>query len=51
MRMTAKERILMIRLMDKLEKHSAYANALCIEATGAEKHRNLPSDPKGLTNP
>ena len=49
--MTVRQRILMIRLMEKLEKHPAYAKALGIEATGAEQHQNIRSDPKGLTNP
>ena len=51
MRMTAKERILMIRLMEKLEKHPAYAKALGIEAAGAQEYQNIESDPMGLTNP
>lgn len=36
--MSAKERILMIRLMEKLEKHPAYAKVLGIEATGIVNH-------------
>ena len=43
--MTTKERILMIRLMEKLEKNPAYAKALGIEATGAVNNQ----DRKGLT--
>ena len=48
--LTARERILMIRLMEKLEKHPTYAIALGIEATGAEKNQNRKKDPKGLTS-
>lgn len=47
--MTVRERILMIRLMEKLEKHPAYAKALGIEAAGAKEHQNIKPDPKGLT--
>lgn len=47
--MRTRERILMIRLMDKLEKHPAYAKALGIEATGAVNNQKRESDPKGLT--
>ena len=45
--MTAKERILVIRLTEKLEKHPGYAKALGIEAGGAERH---PAEPKGHTD-
>ena len=45
--MTVRKRILMIRLMEKLEKHPAYARALGIEATGAME--NQKKDIKGLT--
>ena len=48
--MNPKERILMIRLVEKLEKHPTYAKALGIEAAGAEARRNRKDDPKGLTN-
>ena len=47
--MTARERILIIRLMEKLEKHPTYAKTLGIEATGAVNNQNMESDPKGLT--
>ena len=47
--MRARERILMIRLMEKLEKHPAYAKTLGIEATGVI-NQNKKTDPKGLTN-
>ena len=36
--MSAKERVLTIRLMEKLEKYPAYAKTLGIEATGAVNH-------------
>ena len=45
-----KEKILIIRLMEKLGKHPAYAKSLGIEATGAAKNPNTESDPKGLTS-
>ena len=48
--MSARERILMIRLMEKLEKHPTYAKTLGIEATGAVNNQNMESDPKGLTS-
>ena len=48
--MTVKERILMIRLMEKLEKNPAYATLLGIEVTGAKENQNVGSDPEGLTN-
>jgi len=38
--LTARERILMIRLMEKLEKHPTYAKTLGIEATGAVNNQN-----------
>ena len=48
--MTARERILMIRLMEKMKKHPTYAILLGIEATGAVNDQILESDPKGLTS-
>lgn len=48
--MTARERILMIRLMEKIEKHPTYAKTLGIEATSAVNSQNTESDPKGLTS-
>ena len=48
--MNARERILMIRLMEKMEKHPAYAMLLGIKAAGAEDDQNMKSDPKRLTN-
>ena len=36
--LTAKYRILALRLMQKLEKDPAYAKTLGIEATGAGRH-------------
>ena len=47
--MTARERVLMIRLMEKLEKHPAYAMLLGLEAPGVVKNQNTKKDPKGLT--
>ena len=46
--LTARERILMIRLMEKLEKHPIYAVLLGIEAADLEDDQNMESDPKGL---
>ena len=48
--MTARERILMIRLMEKLEKHPTYAMLLGIEATEKAVDQNRKNDPKGLTS-
>ena len=48
--LTARERILMIRLMEKMEKHHTYAKTLGIEATGAVNNQNMESEPKGLTS-
>ena len=48
--LTARERVLMIRLMEKLKKHPTYAKTLGIEATGAVNNQNMESDPKGLTS-
>lgn len=42
--LTARERVLMIRLMEKLEKHPTYAKTLGIEATGAVNNQNMESD-------
>ena len=50
MYLTARERILIIRLMEKLEKHPTYAKTLGIEATGAVNNQKMESDPKGLTS-
>ena len=49
MHMTVKQRILTIRLMEKLEDHPAYAEALGIEAAGGAREQNMESDPRGLT--
>lgn len=35
--MSVRERILAIRLLEKLEKHPSYANALGVEASGAKQ--------------
>ena len=48
--LTARERVLMIRLMEKLEKHPTYAKLLGIEATEKAVNQNMESDPKGLTS-
>ena len=48
--MRVKERILMIRLMEKLQKYPTYAKTLGIEATGAVNNQNRKNDPKGLTS-
>lgn len=48
MRMTTRERILMIRLMEKLEKHPKYAMLLGIEATGVVRNQNGKSDTASL---
>lgn len=37
MRLTAKERILTIRLMEKVKKHPTYAKALGIEASDVKR--------------
>ena len=48
--LTARERVLMIRLMEKLEKHPTYAMLLGIEATEKAVNQNMESDPMGLTS-
>ena len=48
MRMTTRERILMIRLMQKIEKHPKYAMLLGIEATGVVRNQNRKSNNTGL---
>ena len=48
--MSVKERILMIRLMEKLQNYPTYAKTLGIEATGAVNNQNMESDPKGLAS-
>ena len=48
--MHPRERIRMIRLMEKLEKYPQHAKTLGIEATGVKKHPTRKYDPKGLTN-
>ncbi len=47
--MTARERIIMIRLMEKAEKHPEFAEKLVIEAASANL-RIKETDPKGLTS-
>ena len=46
--MTTKERILMIRLVEKLERDPTFAEALGIEAAGAANNQKKEADPKGL---
>ena len=48
--MTVRERILMIRLMEKLEKHPAYAKPLGIEATDVVNNQNRKNNPNDLGN-
>ena len=48
--MSTRERILMIRLMEKIEEHPTYAKTLGLEAAGAVNNQNKESDPKGLTS-
>lgn len=48
--MTARERILMIRLTQKLEKYPAFAKALGVEAAGARKHQKAESGRKDLAD-
>ena len=47
--MTTKERILMIRLVEKLKRHPTFGKALGIEATGAVKNQKAKANPKSLT--
>ena len=46
--MRVKERILMLRLMEKLQKHPNYAKTLGIEATSVMHDPDQKIDPKGL---
>lgn len=46
--MSVKERILMIRLMEKLQKHPDFAKTLGIEATSVMHDPDQKIDPKGL---
>lgn len=48
--MTTKERILMIRLAQKLESRPAFAKALGIEATGAVNNQKKQISRKGLAD-
>ena len=48
--MRVRERILMLRLMEKLQKHPGFARALGIEANGVAKYPNSKTEPKGLTD-
>lgn len=47
--MSAKERILMLRLMEKLKKHPDFAKVLGVEAPGVENDLNTETESKGLT--
>ena len=46
--MSVKERILMLRLMEKLQRHPDFAKTLGIEATGVRHDPDQKIDPKGL---
>lgn len=46
--MSVKERILMLRLMEKLHKHPDFAKTLGIEATSVIHDPDQKIDPKGL---
>lgn len=48
--MSVRERILMLRLMDKLQKHPSFAKALGVEANSAAWRPNSKTKPKGLTD-
>ena len=48
--MSTRERILMIRLMEKIEKHPTYSKTLGIEAASAVNNQNMELVPKGLTS-
>lgn len=48
--LTARERILMLRLMEKLKKHPTYAKTLGVEATGAVQIQNTECIPKSLAS-
>ena len=45
--MRAKERVLMLRLMEKLQKHPDFAKTLGIEATSVMHDPDQKIDPKG----
>ena len=46
--MRVKERILMLRLMEKFQKHPDFAMALGVEATSVMHDPDQKIDPKGL---
>ena len=46
--MTARERVLTIRLMDRIAEHPSYAEALGIEATGVMNNQIEKTGPGGL---
>ena len=47
--MTAKERVLTIRLMEKLEQHPSYAVVLSIETTRVAAQHDTKENPKCFT--
>ena len=48
--MRAKERVLMLRLMEKLQKHPEFAARLGVETNGVAKRPNTKNEPQGLTD-
>ena len=48
--MRAKERVLMLRLMEKLQKHPDFAARLGVETCVVAKRPNTKTKPKGLTD-
>ena len=46
--MTTRERILMIRLVEKLERYPTFAKTLGVEATGIVTNQRTDTQPKGL---
>ena len=46
--MSTRERIMMIRLMEKIHKHPEYALQFGVEATGAVNNQNMESNTTGL---
>lgn len=46
MQLTTRQRILMIRLMEKLEKKPSYAKALIVQTTGVSKNRMIDTESK-----
>ena len=48
--MSTRERILMIRLMEKLEKHPAYVKALGVEVSSVVHYPSQKTEAKGLAD-